>query len=251
MQTTIADRMAASAAGLPDQRLSTHSLAGPSVAYVSSNSNCDTISSLAGSLPQADSWLADSLGAASLQEPASSAWQLTRHLSTGGAEAETEASDALTRHSEPPSSDTAQQQSLSDPQPLSPQQENQSAGTPCWHSEHGQHRHTVSAQRQSAGILGDVSNVISVSEQGAKSRPKQSAPACLQVAATVIESSQVGDTEAPSCCPPDTKAASKAANSRADNTKQQLDLGQADDLLRDWYSRCTVCSSTSMHITCT
>ena len=238
LQTTIAERMAASAAGFSDQHLSTHSLADPSLAHVSGNSTFDTTRSLAVNLHQAGSCSADSLGAASLQQPGSSTWQLTKHLSTGGAEAEKEAVHAVTRLPEPPSSSPGQQQSTSDSQSLSPQQENQNAGTPSWRSQHEQRRRRRSEQHQSAGILGDVSNVITASEQGAKSLPKQLPAAGLQAAATLAEPSHDGDTKAQSCSPPDTKAATEAVDSRDDDTEQQHDLGQADNLLREWYSRC-------------
>lgn len=242
--------MASSAAGLSDQHLFTHSLASSRLAHETSNSSCGNISPSAGNLPRAGTWLADSVEAASLQQPASSTWQLTRHLSTGNAEALTEASQAVSGHPEPPSFNSEQQQSIGDRQPLSPQQENQNAGSPSWHFEQGQHRHRRSAQHQSAGILGDVSNVISVPEQGAKRPPKQIPLPGLQPAAILVEGNNSGDPKGPSCCPPDTSASTEAVDSRADNTEQQHDLGQADYLLREWYTRCAVCSLTYGHVSC-
>lgn len=246
VQGTIAERMAALSARLSDRRLDSHTLPDYSAACETGITYCVTDNTLLYDSPQADKVMAHSLTAASLQQSSSSHWHLSRFLSMGSAQARTEASHEISKQLTPSRCSQGQQQSTSENQTLSSQQENQSTGSPRPHPQLAEARHTSSPWRHSRGILGDVSNVIPSREQGAKTFLKQAPPAVLQAAPDEAESSQLGEADT-SACPLEEIGASatQAGDCRADNADQQHGLEQVDDLLREWYHRYAVHSTTS------
>ena len=238
--------MAALSARPSDWHLSSLALPEPSAAFKTGTS--DTDNTLMYDLPQAEEVMAHSLTAASLQQPSSSHWHLSRFLTMGSAQARTEASHQVSKQLTPSSCSQGPQQSTHEDQTLSSQQENQSTGSPRPHHQQAEARRNNSPWRHSAGILGDVSNVMVTREQDAKSFPKQSSPAVLQVLPVEAEDSQVGKSDSSACPLSEISAsATQAINCRTDSFDKQHGLRQVDDLLRDWYDRYTVHTTTSLY----
>ena len=243
---TIADSMATLAAGPFDRRLNSLTLQDSSAACETGISNCGTDNTLFYDLPQADKIMAHSLTAESLQQPRSSDWHLSRFLSMGSAQGRAGALHDATWQPSSLSCSPGRQLSTHENQTLSSQQENQAIGSLHPHPQQAQATHKSYARHHSAGILGDVSNVFPIREQGAKDAQTQSSPAVLQAALAKAEVSQVGNSsDAQLRPPPETEAsATHTVDSRADASDQPHGLRQADDLLKQWYHRCAVHSST-------
>ena len=243
---TIADSMATLAAGPFDRRLNSLTLQDNSAACETGISNCGTDNTLFYELPRADNIMAHSLTAESLQQPRSSDWHLSRFLSMGSAQGRAGALHDATWQPSSLTCSPGRQLSTHENQTLSSQQENQAIGSLHPHPQQAQATHKSYARHHSAGILGDVSNVFPIREQGAKDAQTQSSPAVLQAALAKAEVSQVGNpSDAQLRPPPETEAsATHTVDSRADASDQPHGLRQADDLLKEWYHRCAVHSST-------
>jgi len=228
-QGTIADRMAAAAAaGSSLQQLSELFLPDPSAALHSSRWTDSSSAAVRLSTPETSDLLpagrhmAHSLEAASLQQPASTLWRLDRHLSTGSTEVTAEAAPGLMREPESRSLRLEGVQSHRQDHSCSPQQENELTEI---HHEHA--RHNSSAQPRSTGILGDVSNLVQLTEHSGQAA-KHKGLATMQAAANVEADSEHHKKKTPSAPSPE---------SSAESTGGQDHLMRADHLLRDWYER--------------
>ena len=228
-QGMIADRMAAAAAaGSSLLQLSKLFLSDPSAALHSSRWTDSSSVAVRLSTPEtsdllpADRHMAHSLEAASLQQSASTLWRLNRHLSTDSTEVPSEASPGLTIESESCSFNLEGVQSQRQDHSCSPQQENEPTEI---HHEHA--RHNSSAQPRSTGILGDVSNLVQLTEHSGQAA-KHKGLATMQAAANVKADGEYHEQESPPAPLPE---------SSAENTGGQDQLMQADHLLRDWYER--------------
>ena len=238
VQGTIADRMAALAAGPFDQYLTSLALPESSAACGTGISSCNIDNIPLYDLPQADKIMAHSLAAESLHQPRSSSWQLSRYLSMSSPRNRAAALHGATKQSSSFSSSPGRQQGIHEIQTLSSQQENLPTGSPCRHPRQAQTRKSNPAQDHSKGILGDVSNIIPTREQAEKTVLKQASSAVLlQAAPAEAETTQVGDSK-PS--PEQEASATHAVDSGADSSDQQHGLGHADGLLSDWYHRYAV-----------